>query len=411
MPHSRRATALGLLSLTFSTFIALTSELLPVGLIPQIADATRVSQGTAGLTVSVFAVCVAVLAVPLARATDRFPRKWLLVTVILVYALSDVIVAVAPDFAVLLVGRAVGGIGHAVFYSVVTSYASRLVAPNLVGRAMTVAFAGGSLGSILGVPIATGIGLAYDWRTAFVVMALAATALALVIAAVVPTVENAGVATTGTISQRAWWRAGLLAVGAVNTLLFVGQHFAYTYITALLRVAGVTEHDLSPVLFGLGVVSVGGLISSGAFVDTKPRLGALLHMSAIVVALAALGLLLLLGLGLPALVAVAVWNVAFAGVGTFMMTAAIRTGIASPSVAGAFINSTSNVGITIGSASGGVALGLAGPWVLPVVGAAVCAAALVVMVVARQGFPSKPHRELSLNTTGSIRTILPRTKG
>lgn len=411
MHYSRSATVIGLLALTLSTFIAITSELLPVGLLPEIADSAGVPVGTAGLTVSVFAVCVAILAVPLARATDRFPRKWLLVATIVCYAVSDLIVASSSDFAVILAGRAVGGIGHAVFYSVVTSYAARLVAPHLVGRAMTVAFAGGSLGSIFGVPIATGIGVAFDWRTAFVVMALAAAMLGVAVALFLPSVEGSPTPITGTISQRAWWRAGLIAVGAVNTLLFVGQHFVYTYITSLLRVAGVTGDRVSPVLFALGLVSVAGLLASGALVDRRPRLGAILHVATIVGSLGILGPLLLLsastGSALPALGAIALWNIAFAGVGTFMMTAAIRTGIASPSVAGAFVNSTSNVGITVGSAAGGLGLALGGPEVLPVAGAVVCAAALVVLIVARQGFPSKPHRELSLNTTGSIRTVLP----
>ncbi|RKR75186.1 MFS transporter [Frondihabitans australicus] len=407
MALPRRATATGLAFLTLSTFIALTSELLPVGLIPEIARDAGVAEGTAGLTVSVFAVCVAVLAVPLARATDHLPRKALLVATVACYALSDLIVASTPHFGVILVGRAVGGVGHALFYSVVTSYTARLVSPDLVGRAMSVVFAGASVGGILGVPIATAIGVATSWRTAFVVMAIAAALLALGIAVALPRVSEGVDETPATVSQRAWWRAGLYAVGAVNALVFVGHHFVYTYVTSILRLAGITSDRVSAVLFALGLVSALGLVAAGALVDRRPRLGALLHTGVMAASLAALAALLAAGLDVPALVVVAVWNIAFAGIGTFMMTAAIRTGVTSPGVAGAFINSTSNVGITIGSATGGVALAAVGPALLPVGGAAVLVAALVVVIVARQGFPARPHRELSLNTTGSIRAILP----
>lgn len=407
MTRSRREIATGLSFLALSTFVALTSELLPVGLLPELADANRVSEGTAGLAVSVFAVCVALFAIPLARATDRFPRRPLLAATIGCYALGNLVVALAPDFGVVLAGRAIGGIGHAVFYSVVTSYTARLVAPHLVGRAMTVAFAGGSLGGIFGVPIATSIGLAYDWRTAFAVMAAVAALLAGVVAFLLPSVETTAPSTAGgTVSLRAWWRTGLIAVAVVNTLLFLGQHFVYTYVTTLLRVVGITGTTLSVVLFGLGVVSIGGLLAAGALVDRRPRLGVLLHVGVVALSLAALGPALAVG-DVPTLVAVGVWNVAFAGVGTFMMTAAIRTGGTSPSVAGALINSSSNVGIALGSASGGVVLAATAPAVLPGVGAAIAVVSLVVLVVARQGFPSRPHRELHLNTTGSIRTILP----
>ncbi|MFC6343023.1 MFS transporter, partial [Nocardioides hankookensis] len=95
----------GLTVLAAAVFAAVTTELLPVGLLAQISDAFEVSNGRAGLLVTAYAVMVAVLSVPLALATRRMPRKPLLLVTIGGYAVSNVVAALAPTFGVLAAGR------------------------------------------------------------------------------------------------------------------------------------------------------------------------------------------------------------------------------------------------------------------------------------------------------------------
>ena len=82
---------------------------------------------------------VAVLAVPLTVATSRFARKALLLTTVTGYALSNALVAAAPTFAAVAAGRTVGGVTHALFFSLVIGYAPRLVSRAHVGRALALA--------------------------------------------------------------------------------------------------------------------------------------------------------------------------------------------------------------------------------------------------------------------------------
>ena len=65
----------GLLVLAVAVFAAVTTELAPVGLLPQISSAFDVSTSVTGLLVSAYAVMVTVLSVPLALVTRRLPRK------------------------------------------------------------------------------------------------------------------------------------------------------------------------------------------------------------------------------------------------------------------------------------------------------------------------------------------------
>ncbi|HEV7853288.1 MAG TPA: MFS transporter, partial [Mycobacterium sp.] len=65
----------GLLSLALASCVAVTTEMLPVGLLPEIGTTFAVADSVTGLLVSLYAVMVATLAVPLTVATSRFARK------------------------------------------------------------------------------------------------------------------------------------------------------------------------------------------------------------------------------------------------------------------------------------------------------------------------------------------------
>jgi predicted MFS family arabinose efflux permease len=176
----------GLLVLAVAVFAAVTTELVPVGLLPQISAAFHVSTGAAGLLVSAYAVMVAVLSVPLALATRRLPRKPVLLTTIGGYVLSNVIAAIAPTFGVLAAGRVVGGITHALFFSVCIGYAARLVPDTQTGRAMALASVGVSGGLVLGVPLSTALGAALGWRAAFGTLGVLVALVLVLAAAVLP---------------------------------------------------------------------------------------------------------------------------------------------------------------------------------------------------------------------------------
>ena len=88
-----RASLPGLVSLALASCLAVTTEVLPVGLLPDVGAAFEMSDSVTGLLVSFYAVMVAALAVPLTLATSRFGRKPLLLTTLFGYALSNALVA------------------------------------------------------------------------------------------------------------------------------------------------------------------------------------------------------------------------------------------------------------------------------------------------------------------------------
>jgi predicted MFS family arabinose efflux permease len=374
---------IGLLTLSAATFVAITTEMLPVGLLPQMSRATGASEATLGLLVTVYALTVVVLALPMTVGTRRLPRKGLLISTVLAYTAGNLLVAVAPGLVLLFTGRVVAGAAHALFFALVSAYAGRLVPSHLVGRAIAVTFAGTSLGYVFGVPLATSVGDAVGWRVAFAALAAGAGLLALVMTTLLPRTDRAP-ASGG--PSRAHWRSGLVAVGAVNIVLFLGQYVFYTYVSPYLIDRGLAESSVGSVLLLFGAAGLIGLWLAGLVIDRRPRAGLLAAIAIMAVSVAVLALPL--DVLAVTLVAGSTWSLGFGAIPSFLITAAVRTASVSPDVAGAVVNATSNLGIATGAAAGGLVLVHAGLDLLPVMAVVLLLAGLAVVAVSRQGFPT-----------------------
>ncbi|WP_111511835.1 MFS transporter [Mycobacterium kyogaense] len=373
-----------LLSLALASALAVTTEMLPVGLLPDLGTAFGVSDSTTGLLVGLYAVMVAVFAVPLTMATSRFARKPLLMVTIAGYVISNTVVALAPTFAVVAVGRAVGGLTHALFFALLIGYSPRLVSRAHVGRALAIAGSGVSAGLVLGVPLLTSLGTAAGWRASFITLAVASVATLALVGAVLPPVANS----QPTSRPEPGRRGMLVAVSASNLVVFVGHFSAYTFISLLLLSSGVGPGFIGPILLACGACGLIGLWYAGKGLDRNPRRTTLILLLATVAAVA------LLGVGWPALVAVlgatALWCAAFGGVPSVYQACAVRTHAVSPERAGAWINATANVGIAGGSALGAMLLDRAGLGVLPWVAMVLIFCGTLIAALARNAFPDRP---------------------
>lgn len=374
----------GLLALTAGAFLAVTTEVLPVGLLPAIGRAFDVNESIAGLLVSVYAIAVAVLAVPLTIATRRFPRKAMLLCTLIAFVLSNAIVTVAPSFGVVAVGRALGGVSHALFFSLCIGYSARLVDRAYIGRAMALVAGGVSAGLILGVPLLTSLGTGFGWRTAFGALTILTALTTVAIALVLPAVSNENPRPEGGNSEGP---RRLITVVTANGLAYLGQFVLYTYVAVILIGTGVAEAAVGPILIGIGACGLLGLWFGAATFDRSPR-----RSGIAVIGVSALGMIGV-GLGYPSFVAVlaaaAVWSAAYGAAPSLFQAAAVRTHATSPDIAGAWINAASNLGIAGGAAIGAVTLGVSGLGALPWVGVVLMLAALVVMIVARGSFPAR----------------------
>lgn len=377
----RAAVGLGVVML--AAVIAIVTELVPVGLLPQLSRALHLADSTTGLLITVYAALVAVLAVPITRLTFRLPRKPLLVATVAVYGAANLLIALAPDFAVVCIGRALGGVAHALFFSLAYAAAGSLVPPRMQGRAYTLVTAAVPIGAIVGVPLATAIGAAAGWRVAFVGLAVLSGVVAVVAVVGLPRTAAPVAPPPGTRA-----RPGLLVgVGVANVVAFLANYSLYTYVSALLLAAGVQEGSLAGALLVLGGAGACGLWLAGVVIDRRPRVGL---AGALLIAAVCVTALLLPGGPIGALVAAAAWVLGFGAVPVLFAAACIRTGSVSTEVAAAVNNSASNIGIGGGAAIGGVVLAGSGLSAVVATAAGCFAAAALLVLVLRPAFPSRP---------------------
>jgi len=382
-PQGLRKSLPGLWSLGLASCLAVTTEMLPVGLLPDIGHTFAVSDSVTGLLVSLYAVMVATLAVPLTLATSRFARKPLLLATLLGYALSNVLVAAAPVFGVVAAGRTVGGVTHALFFSLIIGYVPRLVARADVGRALALVGGGASAGFVVGVPLSTTLGTAVGWRSSFAVLAVMAVLTVALVSRLLPGVAHEP--TAHRPDRRG--RRQLTAVSMSNMLTFLGQFTVYTFISVVLLASGVAPVFVGPILLVCGACGLLGLWYVGRDLDRNPRRTALLILATLIGALVVLGWA---GSTLVAVVlAAAVWNAAFGGVPSIYQACAVRTHAVSPEMAGAWTNATANVGIAGGAAIGAGLLNTTGLWSLPWAGACLATLGTAVVVLSRKAFPSR----------------------
>ena len=282
------------------------------------------SSSAAGLLVSLYAVLVAVMSVPIAAVAERWPRRLVLAVLLGAYALSNVVFAVAPNYAVAVVARTIGGLAHAGFFAVAVAAAVSLVDAARSGRAITVVMIGNALALVFGVPLGTVLGTALGWRWAFVVLAAALAGLAVAVVRVLP--AQAPARTTSQTTSRTPVLTGIrrpavLVMAAVITLLALGHFTLFTYVSPLLLHDGVARTDVGVVLFGYGCGGLLGLAIAGAVVARRPD-------EALAADIVLMGLSLLLAAAVASTIGiiavVAVWGVAFGAFPTLTQTVMLR---------------------------------------------------------------------------------------
>ena len=230
-----RARWLAVTTVAVGTFTIVTSEMLPVGLLTSIAADLRVSEGTAGLMMTVPGLVAAVSAPVLAVAARGLDRRLTLLGLMALLAGANLVAALATDYLVMLAARVLTGVSIGGFWAFAAGLGARLVPERSVGRATSVILSGVSVASVLGVPAAAFVSSFASWQAAFAAAGVLALVLVALLAATLPPLP--GTTPSGTVRASSASRNPSLRrvprplrVVLVLTVLMVSGHFAaYTY--------------------------------------------------------------------------------------------------------------------------------------------------------------------------------------
>ncbi len=276
-----------LAALAMGGFSIGTTEFAAMSLLPDFAPDIGIDTPTAGHVISAYALGVVIGAPVIAVLAAKIARRTLLVSLMVLFALGNGLSALAPSYGWMLTFRFLAGLPHGAYFGVAALVAASLVPRDRRSQAVSRVILGLTIATVIGVPLANGIGQIAGWRWSFALVAV----LALLTAGLVRLYAPLGAPATGAspLRELGALRRGqvwlTLATGAIG---FGGLFSVYTYLAStLLDVTHAAPAAIPAVLavFGLGMTA-GNLVCAWAADRAQmPAAGATLVWSAIALAL------------------------------------------------------------------------------------------------------------------------------
>ncbi|WP_229899190.1 MFS transporter [Streptomyces hiroshimensis] len=260
--------------LSLSTFVVVTSEMLPVGVLTPMAEGLHISAGTAGFSLSITGLVTAVTAPAVPRVVGALDRRVVLAVAMVVLAAGNALTTMAGGFGLLVVSRIVIGVGMGAVWGLASAVAPRLVAPRNATLAISLAIGGVAAASVIGVPLGTFVGNTFGWRAAFGSLSGAAVILAAGLLMALPGLPRpAAPAGDDHAGREPLLRNAPVVAGLALIVFLVTAHFAaYTYVRPVLEErTGSSPGAIALLLLLYGVFGLIGNFASGALAARRAR--------------------------------------------------------------------------------------------------------------------------------------------
>ena len=284
-PLSTGRIAFIILALALGGFAIGTTEFAAMSLLPFYAADFAVTEPVAAHAVSAYALGVVVGAPILGLFGASWPRRRLLVVLMVLIAMGNAATVWAPTYHTLLAFRFLSGLPHGAYFGVAALLAASLL-PEKRAAAASYVMAGLAVATVIGAPFANWLGLHVGWRVVFggVSGIALATATALLILAPRQPVE------VGRSMRREMHALAhpqvLLTLGA-GAVGFGGLFAVYSFLAPVLtEYTGATPASVPWVfaIFGVGIL-VGNLLGGWmADISLKAAAIGLLAWSAVFLA-------------------------------------------------------------------------------------------------------------------------------
>ncbi|WP_455915412.1 MFS transporter [Pantoea agglomerans] len=340
-----------LLALSVAVFGVITTEIAIIGLLPKLVSQLHVTPTQVGFLVSIYAIIVAVTGPFITLMLSGFNKKTVLLSILVVFIVSNLIYATTDVFNLMLMFRILPALAHAVFFAVALVVAANSVPKEKAAGAAAKVFAGVAIGLVLGVPLSSLIAEHFSLSAAFYFGAAACVLAFLGVLFLMPSMPT--LHKVSFASQLSVLRNGKLWLTiSTVTLIFAAMFSSFSYVADYLsRVTHLNNNYISAMLILFGVCGFAGNFVFSSFLQKN-----VVKTTLVYPLLFTLLLLLVWFFGFSPLVMclLTVFWGAFHSSGLVVsQTWLMREASEAPEFANSLYMSFSNLGITLGSLTGG----------------------------------------------------------
>lgn len=264
-----------------------TGEFAIMGLLPEVADTYGVSVPQAGYVITAYALGVVIGAPIIAVLSARMTRRMLLLALMSLFAIGNILSAIAPDFASFTILRFISGLPHGAYFGVAALVAASMAPVHKRARAVGRVMLGLTIATLLGTPLATFFGQIFSWRAAFLMVG----GIALLTVALLWFFQPRDKVQEGASIWRelgAFRRVQVWLTLAVASVGFGGMFAVFSYIaktTTDVAMMPVSTVSMVLALFGIGM-NVGNIVGSRmADISLNGTIGGMLAFNVVLMVL------------------------------------------------------------------------------------------------------------------------------
>ena len=365
--------------MAISAFIFNTTEFVPIALLSDIGHSFAMPVETVGHMITIYAWIVAILSLPAMLATAHIERRKLLIGLFVIFIVGHAVSVTAQSFAMLLVGRALIALAHAVFWSITASLVVRVAPKDRQTKALGLLSMGSALATVLGLPLGRMIGQWLGWRMTFGTIGVAALLAMIMVWWILPKLPSKDVGSAASLPS-IFNNIPLLTVYTLTVLCVTAHFTAYSYIEPyMLTISQFSQQFATVILLSFGVA---GLLASwlfGHFYDRFPR-------AFLISAMATLLFSLLASVWLPHvptlwLVLAMLRGLAITAISLAFQLRVLQLAPNATDVAMSIFSGIYNIGIGGGAFVGGLVIASLGLAMVGYVGAGIALIAMVCLMV------------------------------
>lgn len=259
-----------LLYILMLSTLGINTPLSIIGIISQISEYFNTTIAVSGLYVSSFTFTIAITGLFIPLLFSKFERKTTFVSILSVFAVSNIVIVFTKSIYVAAFFRILSAAVYPAFISISLTFCEEIAPDGQKQDYITRILLGISIGSIVGLPITTGLGTIFGYQVAMAWIFLINLLTLILILVFFPKVPGKSKNYEMPLSSLKSKEFILSTIGII--MMPIGASIVYNYIPYFLQtVSHIYTYKLSLFLFAYGVVSIFGTWLGGKLIFKKDK--------------------------------------------------------------------------------------------------------------------------------------------